>query len=59
MTTKKRKDSDRTEDLQLEFHGCIVPLPSDKSKKSAKLTSEQSEALAELLYLSFKRWYGL
>lgn len=59
MTAKNRKGSEASDELQLEFHGCIVPLPSDKSQKPAKLTTEQSEALAELLYLSFKRWYGL
>lgn len=59
MTSKNRKDGQAADELQLEFHGCIVPLPSDKSQKPAKLTIEQSEALAELLYSCFKRWYGL
>ncbi|HQU18102.1 MAG TPA: hypothetical protein PLA92_03525 [Fimbriimonadaceae bacterium] len=46
------------EELLLEFQGCIVPLTSDKSRKPAKLTREQSRQLAEIIYLSFKTWYA-
>lgn len=59
MTANNLTGREDSQELQLEFHGCIVPLPSDKSQKPAKLTIEQSEALAELLYSCFKRWYGL
>lgn len=58
MTAKNRKSGGASDELQLEFHGCIVSLSSDKSQEPAKLTIEQSEALAELLYSCFKRWYG-
>lgn len=59
MTANNLTGREDSQELQLEFHGCIVSLPSDKSQKPAKLTIEQSEALAELLYSCFKRWYGL
>lgn len=53
-----KQTSNQAEELQLEFHGCIVPLTSDKSQKPAKLTRDQSRQLAEIIYLSFKRWYA-
>ncbi len=59
MTSTQLDQNDLEPELQLEFHGCIVPLTSDKSKKPAKLTEEQSREVAELLYMCFKRWYGL
>lgn len=43
---------------QLEFHGCIFPLDSDKFAKPAKLTREQNRQLAEIIYLCFKQWYA-
>jgi hypothetical protein len=58
MTSKNRKDGQASEELQLEFHGCIVPLPSDKSQKPAKLTREQTRQLAEIIYIMFKKWYA-
>jgi|CXWL01.1.fsa_nt_gi hypothetical protein len=57
--TGKETDQDKVEpELQLEFHGCIVPLASDKPQKPAKLTREQTRQLAEIIYLSFKEWYA-
>lgn len=53
-----KREGHESEDLQLEFHGCIVPLPSDKSKKTAKLTREQTRQLAEIIYIMFKKWYA-
>ncbi len=58
MTSKNRKDGQVSEELPLEFHGCIVPLPSDKSQKPAKLTREQTRQLAEIIYIMFKKWYA-
>jgi len=58
MTSKNRKDGQASEELQLEFHGCIVPLPSDKFQKPAKLTREQTRQLAEIIYIMFKKWYA-
>lgn len=58
MTSKCRRSGEASEELQLEFHGCIVPLPSDKSQKPAKLTREQTRQLAEIIYIMFKKWYA-
>lgn len=41
----------------LEFDGCIVPLPSDKSEKPAMLTRDQTRQLAEIIFTLFKKWY--
>ncbi len=58
MSTKNRGRGDASQELQLEFHGCIVPLPSDKSEKPATLTREQTRQLAEIIYIMFKKWYA-
>lgn len=42
--------------LQIVFRGGIIDL--DKSEIPAKLTVEQSRQLAEVIYMSFKSWYG-
>lgn len=57
MTANNRTGREDSKELQLEFHGCIVPLPSDKSQKPAKLTREQTRQLAEIIYIMFKKWY--
>lgn len=58
MTINNRASREGPQELQLEFHGCIVPLPSDKSEKPAKLTREQTRQLAEIIYIMFKKWYA-
>jgi hypothetical protein len=58
MNSKSSNRGKVEPELQLEFHGCIVPLTSDKAKKPAKLTREQTRQLAEIIYLSFKKWYA-
>lgn len=46
-----KKDWDN---IEITFGGCII---DPDSKEPQKLTTEQSEQLAELLYASFKKWY--
>lgn len=58
MPAKQGDRGDTLEELQLEFRGCIVPLPSDKSEKPAKLTREQTRQLAEIIFIMFKKWYA-
>lgn len=58
MTANNRTGREDSQEPQLEFHGCIVPLPSDKSQKPAKLTREQTRQLAEIIYILFKKWYA-
>lgn len=52
MTSSKNDESR----LQIAFRGGIIDL--DKSEIPAKLTAEQSRQLAEVIYLSFKSWFG-
>lgn len=58
MPAKSGDKGGNSEVLQLEFRGCIVPLPSDKSEKPAKLTREQTRQLAEIIFIMFKKWYA-
>ncbi len=45
------------EECQLEFGGCALPVPSDKSSEPVMLTREQSLLLIEIIYMRIKRCY--
>lgn len=57
MTFASKPGTSPSSELQLEFHGCIVPLPSDNLKKPATLTKDQTRQLAEIIFNAFKEWY--
>lgn len=58
MPDVANQEQEAKEKMQLEFTGCVFPVPSDNSGEPVMLTREQSLQIIEVIYSSFKRCYG-